>query len=84
MKAFEGSRTLNMLEFDRWKDRLTELYEEVFQSPPVSWAQLWRDRRNPQQFWTFWIALLILALTIVSTFATVIQSWASVASLYKR
>src|SRR5271170_5920640 len=61
---FEVSRTLNLIDFDHWRDRLLEVYEEVFQSPPVSWAQLFRDRRNPQQFWTFWIALVILALTI--------------------
>jgi hypothetical protein len=40
-------RTLNLMEFDYLRDRLLELYDVVFQSPPVSWAQLWRDRRNP-------------------------------------
>jgi hypothetical protein len=78
---FEVSRTLNLMDFDYWRDRLLEVYEEIFQSPPVSWAQLWRDRRNPQQFWTFWIALVILALTVVSTFTGIIQAWASVKSL---
>ena len=79
---FEGPRTLDLLEFEYWRDRLFELYEEVYRSPPVSWAQLWRDRRNPQQFWTFWIALIILALTMISTIATVIQAWATVQALY--
>lgn len=78
---FEVSRTLNLMDFDHWRDRLLEVYEEIFQSPPVSWAQLWRDRRNPQQFWTFWIALAILALTVVSTLTGIIQAWASVKSL---
>jgi hypothetical protein len=41
-------RTLNVvLEFDVWRDRLLELYEEVFLSPPALWAQLRKDRRNP-------------------------------------
>jgi hypothetical protein len=75
---FTGTKALNLLAFDHWRDRLLELHEEIFQSPPVSWAQLWRDRRNPQQFWTFWVALMILLLTIASTAATIIQAWASV------
>jgi hypothetical protein len=78
---FEVSRTLNLMDFDHWRDRLLEVYEEIFQSPPVSCAQLWRDRRNPQQFWTFWIALVILALTVVSTLTGIIQAWASVKSI---
>ncbi|PVH71644.1 hypothetical protein DL98DRAFT_660528 [Cadophora sp. DSE1049] len=78
---FEVAKSLTLLDFDHWRDRLLELHEEIFQSPPVSWAQLWRDRRNPQQFWTFWIALMILLLTILSTLATIIQAWASVKAL---
>ena len=78
---FDGPRTLDLLEFDHWRDRLSEVYEEIFRSPPVSWSQLWQDRRNPQQFWTFWIALIILALTAVSTVAAIIQAWASVKAL---
>ena len=78
---FEGTTTLTLSDFVHWRDRLLELHEEIFQSPPVSWAQLWRDRRSPQQFWTFWIAILILALTVLSTVATIIQAWASVKAL---
>lgn len=80
---YEGPPTLNLVEFEYWRDRIAELYDVVFSSPPVSWAQLWKDRRNPQQFWTFWIALVILALTLVSTAATVVQTWASVTSLHR-
>ena len=78
---FEVTRTLTLLDFDHWRDRLLELHEEIFQSPPVSWAQLWRDRRSPQQFWTFWIAIMILGLTILSTVATIIQAWASLKAM---
>jgi hypothetical protein len=80
---FATRRTLNVLDFDVWRDKLLELHEEVFLSPPASWAQLRKDRRNPQQFWTFWIALFILALTIVSTFASVLQTVYSVLAYYK-
>ncbi|KAI4094400.1 MAG: hypothetical protein L6R37_007250 [Teloschistes peruensis] len=78
---FEATRRLTLLDFDHWRDRLLELHEEIFQSPPVSWAQLWRDRRSPQQFWTFWIAIIILILTSFSTVATIIQAWASLKAL---
>ena len=79
--SVEATNNLSLQDFGYWRDRLLELHEEVFQSPPVSWAQLWRDRRSPQQFWTFWIALAILFLTILSTVATLIQAWASVKGL---
>lgn len=78
---FESIGILTLLDFDHWRDRLLELHEEVFLAPPVSWAQLWRDRRNPQQFWTFWIALMILLLTVTSTVATIVQAWASIKAL---
>ena len=67
-------------DFDHWRDRLLEL-REALDAPPVSWAQLWRDRRSPQQFWTFWIALVILLLTVVSCIASLMQAWASVMAL---
>lgn len=79
--SFEATRTLTMMDFDHWRDRLVELHEEIFLSPPISWAQLWRDRRSPQQFWTFWIAIMILVLTVFSTVATIIQAWASLKAL---
>jgi len=79
---YDGPATLNLMEFDHWRDRLLEVYDVVFQSPPVSWAQLWRDRRNPQQFWTFWIALIILALTLISTVTSVVQIWVSVRAIH--
>jgi len=81
MGPFDTSRTLNLLDFGHWRDRLLEVYEEIFESPPVSREQLWADRRNPQQFWTFWIALAILGLTILSNVTGIVQAWASVKAL---
>jgi hypothetical protein len=75
------SRQLNLIEYDHWRTRLLDVYDEIYLSPPVSWRQLWRDRRNPQQFWTFWIALVILMLTLVSTAAGIAQTYASFQSL---
>lgn len=78
---FAPGGSLMLSDFDHWRDRLLELHEEIFQSPPVSWAQLWRDRRNPQQYWTFWVAMMILVLTLLSTVATILQAWASMKAL---
>jgi hypothetical protein len=80
---YDGPPTLNLVEFHYWLDRLSELHDVVFLSPPVSWAQLWRDRRNPQQFWTFWLALVILWLTLISTITGIVQAWASVRALHQ-
>lgn len=33
-----GSRSLNLRDFVHWRERLLELYEEIFLSPPASWA----------------------------------------------
>lgn len=74
----EGERVLNIFRYTVWRDRILELYDDVYLSPPASWAQLRKDRRNPQQFWTFWIAMVILLLTLISTVATVIQTVATV------
>lgn len=79
---FAVNRALSLSDFDHWRDRLLELHEEVFLSPPVSWAQLLRDRRSPQQFWTFWIALAVLILTFSSTVASIVQAWASLQAFY--
>jgi hypothetical protein len=73
-EPYDGPKTLNLMEFDHWRDRLLELSDVVFTSPPASIRQLFMDRRNPQQFWTFWIAIIILFLTVVSTVASVYQA----------
>ena len=69
----DHGRRLHLLDFPHWKVRLLDVHEEIYQSTPASWAQLWLDRRNPQQFWTFWIALVILVLTLISTIASTVS-----------
>jgi hypothetical protein len=83
-----GSRPLKLRGFKYMREHLLELYEEVFLSPPASWAQLWSDRRNPQQWFTFWLALIIAILTVIATFFTIlgtvtsmIQTWATLKML---
>ena len=75
-----GDRYLDLKHFPYWQERLLGLYEEVYQAPAEGWSQLWRDRRDPLKFWTFWIALLVLWMTIISTVASVVQTWATLKS----
>jgi hypothetical protein len=51
-------------DFHFWRDRLSELCFE-YESPPVSWRQIWTDRRNKLQWYTFWLAFTILILTVI-------------------
>ncbi|KAH9208022.1 hypothetical protein DL95DRAFT_270646, partial [Leptodontidium sp. 2 PMI_412] len=72
---FEGPKRSSLREFTIWGERLLELYEEVYLSPPDNWRQLWIDRRNPHQWWTSWIAVVAFALSLVSCVASTIQAW---------
>lgn len=73
---------LSLQEFSYWRDRLLDLYEIVFLAPPDGWRQLWADRRNRVQWYTFWIALVVLILSVVSCVASILQTWATLKSLF--
>jgi hypothetical protein len=64
---FDATRPLNLADFDHWRNRMLELYQ-LFHSPPMGWTQLWADRRNPLQWYTFWLAIMILILTVIFGF----------------
>ena len=72
-----GDRQLELSAFPYWRHRLLVLHEDVFEAEADGLMQLWRDRRDPQKFWTFWIALVVFWLTMVSTVASIVQTWAS-------
>lgn len=74
----QHGRRMHLLGFPHWKVRLLDVYEEVYQSPPVSLTQLWRDRRNPQIWSTFWTAVVIFFLTLVCTILSIVSTMASV------
>jgi hypothetical protein len=79
--SFPLKRKLNLMDYNVWRDRLLEVYEEIYKAPPVTWSQLWRDRRNPHLFYTFWLAFAILVLTLGQFVTGVIQTWASLQGL---
>ena len=58
------SRATHFGEFQFWGKRLMELHE-VFNEAPRSILQMWYDRRNPIQWWTFWLAAFIALLTVL-------------------
>jgi hypothetical protein len=51
--------------FNHWRDRLRDLKEAFDGREPPGPKYVWRDRSKPVQWWTFWIAVLILILTMV-------------------
>ena len=51
-------------DFDYWRKRLMELHD-VFHQAPKSIPQMWNDRRNPMQWWTFWLAVFFSVLTVI-------------------
>ena len=51
--------------FSYWHDRLITLKQVFDEATPKTMSQWWHDRRNGVQWYTFWIALLVLALTIL-------------------
>ena len=61
---FEAPTGLHLSDFNHWRDRLMELHR-LYKAPPLGKVQLWKDRRNPLQWWTFWLAAAILVLTLI-------------------
>lgn len=50
--------------FVHWHDRLVVLKQLFDEATPRTLAQWWCDRRNGVQWYTFWVAILVLTLTI--------------------
>lgn len=66
--------------FKFWHDRLLILKQVFDQSRPSTLAQWWCDRRNGVQWYTFWVAILVLFLTI---FFGMVQSIEGALQIYK-
>jgi len=57
--------------FKYWHDRLVILKEAFDNTEPKGVMQWWFDRRKRVQWYTFWVAVLVLILTV---FFGVVQS----------
>ena len=71
--------------FAFWRERLILLKRTFDEAEPRTLKQLWHDDRKKTQWFTFWVAVLVLFLTIffgiVQSAAGIVQAWASVAAL---
>lgn len=50
--------------FVYWHDRLVVLKQVFDEATPQNISQWWHDRRNGVQWYTFWVAILVLTLTL--------------------
>ena len=60
-----------LCEFYHFRDHIAEIAYE-FSSPPPKVKQVWTDRRNALQWWTFWFAFAIFCFTIVFGVVTIL------------
>ena len=51
--------------FHYWHDRLVILKQTFDEAEPSDIKQWWNDRRRKVQWYTFWVAAIVLALTII-------------------
>jgi hypothetical protein len=70
-------RTMDLGDFSFWRRRIVILYD-AFNAPPSRVHQMWKDTRNPMQWWTFWLAGFIVILTMVFGAVSVYTSFKSV------
>lgn len=56
----------HLRDFEFWKDRIIIVKEVFDEHQPRSVLQAWRDNRNPVQWWTFWIAIVVFLLTVLA------------------
>ncbi|KAL4984886.1 hypothetical protein BDW68DRAFT_180260 [Aspergillus falconensis] len=66
--------------FNYWAERLAMLNSAYEASEPRTLGQWWVDRRSPVQWATFWIAALVLVLTV---FFGLVQSIEGALQVYK-
>lgn len=50
--------------FKYWHDRLVVLKQVYDEAQPKTMSQWWYDRRNGVQWFTFWVAIVVLFLTL--------------------
>ncbi|KAI0147411.1 hypothetical protein GGR57DRAFT_261672 [Xylariaceae sp. FL1272] len=66
--------------FHFWRDRLVILRQAYDDATPNTLSQWWHDRRNGVQWYTFWVAIMVL---IITTFLGIVQCVASGLQVYK-
>jgi hypothetical protein len=64
--------------FKVWKERLVVLKQAFDDSEPKTLPQRWYDDRKKGEWYTFWLAVLIAFLTVLTVVFGIIQCWASI------
>ncbi|GAW14965.1 hypothetical protein ANO14919_043730 [Xylariales sp. No.14919] len=71
--------------FQIWRDRLVMLKQVYDEAQPKTLKQWWHDRRNGVQWYTFWVAVLVLMLTVlfglIQSIEGAIQAYASLKAI---
>lgn len=74
-------------EYPIWKDRLLIIQHAFDESESISLKKLWMDDRKPIQYYAFWVAVVVLVLTvtfgILQSICSLIQAYASMKALNK-
>lgn len=52
-------------EFSFWKERLLIVKDVFDEHQPKGIRQIWRDNRDPVQWWTFGVAIIVFAVMVV-------------------
>ena len=74
------SKDRQVEKFKFWHDRIIILKQVFDESRPSTISQWWHDRRNGVQWYTFWVAIMVLALTV---FFGLVQSIEGALQVYK-
>jgi hypothetical protein len=80
------ARSRQIKKFKYWRDRIIILKQAFDDSEPNTVLQWWHDDRKKVQWYTFWVAALVLLLTVIfgviQSVSGIIQAWASVKILH--
>ncbi|KAK0673143.1 hypothetical protein QBC41DRAFT_343220 [Cercophora samala] len=68
--------------FHFWRDRLVILKQTYDDATPSSLKQWWHDRRNGVQWYTFWVAVLVLLTTTVLSLLQTVAAFLQVYQAY--
>jgi hypothetical protein len=69
--------------FAFWRDRLVMLKQAFDEAQPKMMRQWWYDSRNGVQWYTFWVAVLVLVLTVVFGLAQSVEGALQVYASFK-
>ncbi|KAI0414890.1 hypothetical protein F5X98DRAFT_235656 [Xylaria grammica] len=69
-------------QFMFWRDRLIILKQVYDDATPRTMQQWWHDRRNGERWFTFWVAVLVLVITITLGLIQCIESALQVYKAY--